>query len=180
MTYPPAPGAPGNRPGPDRPLDPRVPGGAPPQQGDPTLPGGHGEPGAPAGADPVRGGGPGAAPGPDAGPESAGPEQRPTPAGFDDRGRVRRTRVSGVWIGLILIAVLLILLIIFIAQNSQSVSIHFLGFNGHISAGLALLIAGVAGLLIAAVPGSIRIFQLRRALRRNVKHPVEPDQPRRR
>ena len=89
------------------------------------------------------------------------------PAGMDSQGRVRRTKVGGVWVALVLAAVLLILLIIFIAQNTTKVAIHFLGFNGHISLGLALLIGAVAGLLVAGAIGTVRIMQLRKALKRN-------------
>jgi len=39
--------------------------------------------------------------------------------------------------------VFLILLIIFIAQNLNDAPIHFLGLNGQVSIGLALLLAGV-------------------------------------
>jgi hypothetical protein len=39
-------------------------------------------------------------------------------AGFDAKGRVRRTRSGGAWVGLITAAVFLILLVIFIAQNT--------------------------------------------------------------
>ena len=90
-------------------------------------------------------------------------------AGLDARGRVHRTRVSGVWIGVVLAGIILILLIIFIAQNLNDAPIHFLGLHGQVSIGLALLLAGVCGLLIAAVPASIRIWQLRTALRKNAR-----------
>jgi uncharacterized integral membrane protein len=50
--------------------------------------------------------------------------------------------------------------------------VHFLGFNGHLPLGLTILISAIIGLLIAAVLGSIRIMQLRRALKRN----TPPDQ----
>lgn len=94
---------------------------------------------------------------------------RGTPApGFDQRGRVRGGRVSGVWIGLIATALFVILLIIFIAQNSHRVSIHFFGWHGQFSLALTILLAAVAGLLLVAIPGSVRIVQLRRALRKNV------------
>jgi uncharacterized integral membrane protein len=86
--------------------------------------------------------------------------------GLDRKGRVRRTRVSGVWVGLVTAAVVLVLLIIFIAQNTSRTSIHFLGWSGHLSLGLLMLIATVCGLLIAALPGTIRILQLRRSLKR--------------
>jgi uncharacterized integral membrane protein len=88
-------------------------------------------------------------------------------AGFDSKGRVRRTRSGAAWVGLIAAAVFLILLIIFIAQNTGRVSIKFLGLNGHMSLGLTILISAIVGLLIAAVPGTIRILQLRRSLKRN-------------
>jgi uncharacterized integral membrane protein len=62
--------------------------------------------------------------------------------------------------------VFLILRIIFIAQNLNDAPIHFLGLNGQVSIGLALLLAGVCGLIIAAVPASARIWQLRKALKK--------------
>lgn len=100
--------------------------------------------------------------------EGADPaELRPAP-GFDQKGHVRRTRVSGVWIGLIAAALFLILLVIFIAQNSRTVSIHFLGWHGNFSLALTILLAAIVGVLLVAIPGSVRILQLRRALRKNV------------
>jgi len=57
------------------------------------------------------------------------------------------------------------------AEHRQE-AIHFLGFNGHLPLGLTILISAIIGLLIAAVLGSIRIMQLRRALKRN----TPPDQ----
>jgi uncharacterized integral membrane protein len=91
------------------------------------------------------------------------PESTP---GLDRKGHVRRTRVSVVWVGLITAALVLLLLIIFIAQNTSRASIHFLGWSGHLSLGLLMLVAAVCGLLIAALPGTIRILQLRRSLKR--------------
>jgi len=98
----------------------------------------------------------------------------PSGQGLDGRGRVRRTRISGVWIGLVAAGVFLILLIIFIAQNLNDAPIHFLGLNGQVSIGLALLLAGVCGLIIAAVPASARIWQLRKALKKNARHDLPP------
>jgi uncharacterized integral membrane protein len=94
---------------------------------------------------------------------------RPAP-GFDQRGKVRRSRVSGVWVGLIATALFLVLLIIFVAQNSRRVPIHFLGFHGQFSLALAILLSAVLGVLLVSVPGSVRILQLRRALRKNGPH----------
>ena len=130
---------------------------------------------APGAVGPQPGEATGLPPGPPAGPPVAGvgpvtpPIDAPTaPApGFDAKGRVRRTRSSDAWVALITGAVFLILLVIFIAQNSGRVAIKFLGFNGHLSLGLAVLISAIIGLLVAAVPGTIRILQLRRALKLN-------------
>lgn len=88
-------------------------------------------------------------------------------SGFNEKGHVRATKTSGVWIGLIATALFIILLIIFIAQNSRRVTINFFGWEGQFSLALAILLAAVLGMLLVAVPGSLRIMQLRRALRRN-------------
>ena len=95
--------------------------------------------------------------------EAAAPPHR----GLTSKGRVRHTRASALWVGVIVAAVLAIFLLIFIAQNSAKVSITFLGFEGQISLAIALLLAAIIGVLVVALPGSLRIMQLRRALRKN-------------
>jgi uncharacterized integral membrane protein len=85
--------------------------------------------------------------------------QRPAPA-------VRHSRAGGLWTGLIASAVVLILLLVFILQNGAPVVINFLGFSGALPTGVALLFAAVAGLLLVAIPGGLRMLQLRRAARR--------------
>jgi uncharacterized integral membrane protein len=52
-------------------------------------------------------------------------------------------------------------------QNSTKVDIRFLGAEGRISVGLALLIAAVGGGAVVAVVGIGRITQLRLRLRRS-------------
>jgi uncharacterized integral membrane protein len=79
---------------------------------------------------------------------------------------IRRSRSGGLWTGLILSAVVLIFLLVFILQNQESVTITFLGFTGALPVGVALLLAAVAGLLLVAIPGGVRMMQLRRAARR--------------
>lgn len=90
-------------------------------------------------------------------------------AGLDSKGRVKRTRASGLWVGVISAAVLAVLFLVFIAQNSEKVTIHFLGFDGRLSLAIALLLSAVIGALVVAVPGIVRIAQLRHALRKNAK-----------
>jgi uncharacterized integral membrane protein len=98
-------------------------------------------------------------PGPDA-PTAATPTGgRPVPG-------MRHSRAGGLWTGLIASAVVLILLLVFILQNGNPVVINFLGFSGSLPTGVALLFAAVAGLLLVAIPGGLRMLQLRRAARR--------------
>jgi uncharacterized integral membrane protein len=81
--------------------------------------------------------------------------------------RVRRTRMGGVWIGAALFALILLLLLIFILENGQRVSISYLGAHGHLPLGVALLLAAVLGVLLVVIPGSGRIIQLRIVARRH-------------
>ena len=100
--------------------------------------------------------------------EPSAPAERRA-AGLDRKGRVKRTRASELWIGLITAAVLAVLFLVFIAQNSNKVTIQFLGWEGQLSLAVALLLSAVIGALVVAVPGVVRIVQLRTALRRNAK-----------
>ena len=79
------------------------------------------------------------------------------------------SRSGGLWTGLILSAIVLIFLLVFILQNQISVTIRFLGFAGSVPVGVALLLAAIAGLLLVAIPGGMRIMQLRRAARRTAR-----------
>ncbi len=72
-----------------------------------------------------------------------------------------RSGVGVVWVGLVLSALVLIVLLIFILQNPAPVRITFLAWDGVLPTGVSLLFAAVAGALIVAVPGSLRILQLR-------------------
>jgi uncharacterized integral membrane protein len=83
----------------------------------------------------------------------------------------KATNTGRLWISLAVAIVLLVLLIIFIAENSRSVTISFLGANGHISLGLALLIAAVVGAAVTLLAGTARILQLRLEVRRNRRGP---------
>jgi uncharacterized integral membrane protein len=78
----------------------------------------------------------------------------------------KRSRSGVLWVGVILSAFVLLFLLIFILQNNEPVLISFLGVSGTLPTGVALLFAAVAGLLLGAIPGSLRILQLRRAARR--------------
>lgn len=65
------------------------------------------------------------------------------------------------WASTIASLVLLILLIVFIVQNQNDVTIYFFGLEGTIASGIALLIAAVGGGVLVAVAGAARILQLK-------------------
>jgi len=74
-----------------------------------------------------------------------------------------RTRVSASWTAVVVAALVLVLLIVFIAQNTQHSSVNFLWLHGGAPTAVVLLIAAAAGALIVAIVGIARILQLRRA-----------------
>lgn len=89
--------------------------------------------------------------------------------------RLRTTRLSAAWVAVGIALILLLLLIIFMLQNSTNVDVRFLGTDGQIPLGLAMLIAAVGGGAVVAVFGIGRITQLRLKLRRNRSDKVERD-----
>lgn len=80
--------------------------------------------------------------------------------------QVRRTKFSVLWTTVIIAALVLVLLLIFIVQNNNDVQLAFLGWQGKLPVGVAMLFAAVAGVLLVAIPGYGRILQLRRAVRK--------------
>ena len=82
-----------------------------------------------------------------------------------DHTRRRPTRISSLHVGLVSAAILLVLLVVFLAQNAHTVEIHFLGAHLHVSLAVAILAAAVAGALITGAAGTARIAQLRRSRR---------------
>ena len=75
---------------------------------------------------------------------------------------------------MVALGLVLLLLIIFVAQNTQKVNVSFLGWDGQTPLAVALLIAAAAGLFIAAVAGSLRILQLRRRVKRGASSSCRP------
>lgn len=88
------------------------------------------------------------------------------PAG---RPGVPHTRVSGTWAALTVGMILLIVVLIFILQNLESVRVHFLWVTWTIPLAVDLLLATVLGALIMFSAGSLRMLQLRRLAKRNAK-----------
>lgn len=75
-----------------------------------------------------------------------------------------RTRISGAWLGVIIGVVVLVLDMVFIIQNSQSVKVSFFTGSVNMPLGVALLLAAIGGVLLAGIVASLRIWQLRHRL----------------
>ena len=80
--------------------------------------------------------------------------------------KVERTRVSMLWTAVAVGLVVLAAILIFIAQNSASVRVHFLTADGELPLGVALLFAALLGGILVLAIGSVRMLQLRRVARR--------------
>jgi uncharacterized integral membrane protein len=76
------------------------------------------------------------------------------------------TKTGVAFSALIAGAIVLILLLVFILENTESVKISFFGAGGHLPLGVALLLAAIGGALLVGIVGTARIVQLRRHLRR--------------
>jgi uncharacterized integral membrane protein len=99
---------------------------------------------------------------PPAPPTQAGPERAAVPS-----LKPKHTRISGLWVAVGFFAVILLLLLIFILQNSRTVDVSYMGAHGHLPLGVALLLAAVSGVLLVVLAGAARISQLRTVARRH-------------
>jgi lipopolysaccharide assembly protein A len=81
--------------------------------------------------------------------------------------KIKRTRISGLWVSVGFFAVVLLLLLIFILQNGTKVDISYMGAHGHLPLGVALLLSAVCGVLLVVLAGAARISQLRTVARRH-------------
>ncbi|MCH6472425.1 lipopolysaccharide assembly protein LapA domain-containing protein [Sinomonas terrae] len=107
------------------------------------------------------------------GPRTPGPAPQGVPAGGSApapstarAGRPRTTRAGMVWGAVVVALLALVLLIVFILQNQQPARVLFLGLDGTVALGIALLIAAVGGGVLVAAAGAARIIQLRTHARR--------------
>jgi uncharacterized integral membrane protein len=97
------------------------------------------------------------------------PLNAPAPKPPPPENAVKFTRAAALWSALIVGFVILIVLLIFIAQNTDSSTYHFLGWNWSLPNGVAILLAAVLGGLVTTLAGAARIVQLRRAAKKNYK-----------
>lgn len=86
-------------------------------------------------------------------------------AGSSDRVPV--TRTSAAWLAICTAAVILVVLIVFMLQNTGSVEVSFLWLTGSLPLALALLIAAVGAAILTMIVGVARMTQLRRRIRRD-------------
>jgi uncharacterized integral membrane protein len=82
---------------------------------------------------------------------------------------VKFTRAAALWSALIVGFVILILLLVFILQNTESATVHFFAWEWNLPIGVGVLLAAVCGGLLTVAAGTARIVQLRRAAKRNLK-----------
>jgi uncharacterized integral membrane protein len=94
----------------------------------------------------------------------AAPEQ---PAAALPHHQIRRTRISGLWVAVGFFAVVLLLLLIFILQNGTEVSVSYMGAQGRLPLGVALLLSAVCGVILVVLAGAARISQLRATARKH-------------
>jgi uncharacterized integral membrane protein len=80
---------------------------------------------------------------------------------------VKLTRAGALWTSLIFGFLILILLLIFVAQNTASTPFTFFGWHWSLPLGVAILLAAVGGGLLTVAVGTARIIQLRRAAKKN-------------
>src|SRR5437870_6884621 len=93
-----------------------------------------------------------------------GPADKDVEAGKPLPGE-RQTWLSGAWTALVIGIVALVLILVFILQNLQSVDVYFLVFHWHLPLAVALLFAMVLGAVAVLAFGAGRILQLRMAMR---------------
>lgn len=75
--------------------------------------------------------------------------------------------VSGVvWAALILGVIILILLLIFIIQNNVATRFEYMAWQFSLPLGVAMLLSAVAGALVMALVGSVRMFKLGHRVRK--------------
>lgn len=95
-----------------------------------------------------------------------GPHEDTVPQATHEAGRIARTRAASAWTGLVIGIAVAILLLIFILQNLDTVTFQLFAWHFTLPAGISLLLAAIAGALIMALAGGIRIIQIRRVAKR--------------
>ncbi|APT84996.1 LapA family protein [Corynebacterium aquilae] len=107
-----------------------------------------------------------------------GPVEPVVPAPTDDaapapqdqkKPKVKGSVAGGTWVALILGLLLLIALLVFILQNQNSVELTMFAWSFSVPVGVGFLLAAIAGALIMALVGGVRMLELRRQVKRAKK-----------
>jgi uncharacterized integral membrane protein len=97
------------------------------------------------------------------------PEDPTKTPGPPPENAVKFTRAAALWSSLIFGFLILILLLVFIMQNTDSTTVNFFAWQANLPVGVAVLLSAVGGGLLTVAVGSARIVQLRRAAKKNLK-----------
>lgn len=102
--------------------------------------------------------------------ESDNDSEMPEPlAAHTDENKIPVTKLVRLWFTTIVGIIVLGLLIVFIAQNQDVVTVRFFAAQGQLNLGLLLFIAALGGALIVTILGVIRVLQIRANARRERK-----------
>jgi uncharacterized integral membrane protein len=97
----------------------------------------------------------------------ASPSSPPPALPAAEEAAVKFTRAGALWSALIAGFLILILLLIFIAQNTASTPFTFFAWHWSLPLGVAILLAAVSGGLLTVAVGTARILQLRRVAKKH-------------
>jgi uncharacterized integral membrane protein len=79
---------------------------------------------------------------------------------------VKHTRTRAAWVGLIIGVLVTLVLLIFILQNLDKQDVDLFFWSVNLPLGVSLLVAAILGAVITAIIGSLRMLQVRRAVRK--------------
>jgi uncharacterized integral membrane protein len=82
------------------------------------------------------------------------------------RRTLEKSKTGYTWVGLVVAALLGVVLLIFILQNLEHVEVDLLFWSFGLPLGVSVLMSVIAGALVMALVGGVRIMQLRRAAKR--------------
>jgi uncharacterized integral membrane protein len=105
---------------------------------------------------------------PSVSPEQPPEASAPVPDTLPPESAVKHTRAASLWSSLTAGFLILIVLLIFITQNTASAQFAFFNLHWTLPLGVAILLAAVCGGLITVLAGTARIYQLRRAAKKNL------------
>ncbi|HET6916201.1 MAG TPA: lipopolysaccharide assembly protein LapA domain-containing protein [Acidimicrobiales bacterium] len=115
---------------------------------------------------------------------SSEPNKQPTPQPNKQPSEPKPPRSPGSWVAIACGMILLVVLLVFILQNSKEVKVSFFMVHWRAPLAVDLLFATVLGGLIVFAAGSVHIIQLRRLVRHHqaggaagtARHPGDPEE----